>query len=61
MIQLYSRAQALTGGKGKVCSGRYPPKGQVGSAFRAIPKIGDSAGLINAFDAVNGGNLANIY
>src|SRR6202030_3235312 len=46
-------------------SGRYPSKGQVGGAGGAAVRQSFvwaiSGGLINALNAVNGGNLANIY
>src|ERR1700688_2926674 len=58
MIRLYRDVLSSIGANRKVCSGRYPPKGQVGVCF-GNHQI--SGGLVNAFNAVNRGNLANIY
>src|ERR1700722_7879704 len=59
MIQLYRGGLPRTGDNRKLCSGRYRPKEQVEGPYFRNYQI--SGRLINALNAVNRGNLANIY
>src|SRR6202166_232815 len=59
MLQLYRGGLPRIGDNRKLCSGRYPPKGQVQGPYFRNYQI--SGRLINALNAVNRGNLANIH